>query len=103
METKMSWVSPSTSTLVVVLPSSNEINGKVHPIKDLMMLLENISTNIIIGMTTNKRVTLMKPLDHSLLLLEERCMCMCDCIYCTCACVYESLTVKIILQHYRYE
>lgn len=63
----MSWVSPSTSTLVVVLPSSNEINWKVHPIKDLMMLLENISINIIIGMTTNKRVALIKPLDHSLL------------------------------------
>lgn len=67
METKMSWVSLPASTLVLVLPNSNEINWKVHPIKDLMILLENISINIIIGMTTNKRVTLMKPLDHSLL------------------------------------
>lgn len=63
----MSWVSLPASTLVLILPNSNEINWKVHPIKDLMILLENISINIIIGMTTNKRVTLMKPLDHSLL------------------------------------
>lgn len=31
------------------------------------MLFENISINIIIGMMPKKKVTLMKPLDHSLL------------------------------------
>lgn len=55
MGTKTSLTSPPTPKLILVVCSSNEINWKVVPLKDVMMLFENVSTNIIIGIATQTK------------------------------------------------
>lgn len=54
MGTKTSLSSPPTPKLILVVCSSNEINWKVVPLKDVMMF-ENVSTNIIIGIATQTK------------------------------------------------